>query len=76
MTEKKKKKDVIAVNVVIVTNIGDTIRKMSLTDEFCFGFLRSEGMHGRNLTHTEGVDLFNVTPDVVLLWQVLFYLPT
>lgn len=48
--------------------------RRSLTDEFGFGFLRTEGMHGSNLPHTEGVDLFNATSDVVLRGQVLSYL--
>lgn len=32
-------------------------------------------MHGSNLTQREGVDLFNVTTDLLLWWEVLFYLP-
>lgn len=32
-------------------------------------------MHGSNLTQREGVDLFNVTADLLLRWEVPFYLP-
>lgn len=61
--------------IIIIVMIEDLIRKISPTNEFYFGFLRSEGMHGSNLTQREGVDLFNVTADLLLRWEVPFYLP-
>lgn len=36
------------------------------TNELYFGILRAEGLHGSYLALTEGVDLLNITAELVL----------